>query len=100
MTAYPVLAFKMAQMDITSNEIEAELGVHKGYFSNKFVGRRPFSDYEKIKIKKLLGCEKMDDSVLFADRQASKKLEQTIGIMAYAMMGKLKERMGQDVGRT
>lgn len=78
MIAYPMLAFKMCQLDISQQDLANMIGMKRATLHMKLSGRNKFKEYEKFKIAKALKCTDMDLSILFVDRNGSEALEGVI----------------------
>ena len=80
MIAYPMLAFKMCQLDISQQDLANMIGMKRATLHMKLSGRNKFKEYEKFKIAQALKCTDMDRFILFANREESKSLETAIKV--------------------
>ena len=78
MIAYPMLAFKMCQLDISQQDLANMIGMKRATLHMKLSGRHRFMEYEKFKIAKALKCTDIDLNILFVDRNGSEALEGVI----------------------
>lgn len=78
MIAYPMLAFKMCQLDISQQDLANMIGMNRATLHMKLSGRHTFKEYEKFKIARALKCADMDLNILFVDRNGSEALEGVI----------------------
>ena len=80
MIAYPMLAFKMCQLDISQQDLANMIGMNRSTLHMKLSGRHAFKEYEKFKIAQALKCTDIDRNILFVDREGSKGLETAIKV--------------------
>ena len=80
MIAYPMLAFKMCQLDISQQDLANMIGMNRATLHMKLSGRHTFKEYEKFKIARALKCDDINRDILFVDREGSKGLETAIKV--------------------